>query len=238
MCDVGDNSPGSNGKLFKLLNFNVQGIGNKIGLLEVVLADISADFLCLEEHWLGTDELESLRIQGYTRISAFARRSHNHGGVVILVKDHLVPDCRDFRLGVDASQELVFECAAVRFLDTLIICLYRSQLGCLDSFIARLADVLGHAAGCRDIILVGDFNVDYLRESVNLRALRDLFNSFNIFNLVNEPTRIANRADGRLSSSGLDYVVTDLPKWLLKTFMPASLITTHSYCRGCLMGAR
>lgn len=71
---------------FKLLNLNVQCLRNKVALLELLTANEYVDFLCLEEHWLETDEMYSLWLQGFAVAGAFCRRLGGHGGVAILLQ--------------------------------------------------------------------------------------------------------------------------------------------------------
>lgn len=202
-------------RCFKLLNINIQCLSNKLDFIELLSSDTDADFLCISEHWLERAQVDNLDIQGYTKISAFCRTKRtDHGGTVVFTKTRLSHWCKHLQEYVDMSREYDFECSAILFNKKIcILCLYRSQVGSFDSFIARLSHVLGDAVrrGYSQIIVCGDFNIDNLKPSPNLCSLNDLFDSYTLRKLIQEPTRIACNINGVQSKSGLDYVCTNIP---------------------------
>lgn len=67
---------------------------------------------------------------------------------MIFVKKSILGDCRGLEEYSTRSIELTFECAAIVYKkDTVIVCLYRSQLGDVEEFLACLSDVLGDIIG-------------------------------------------------------------------------------------------
>ncbi|KAK9892518.1 hypothetical protein WA026_020503 [Henosepilachna vigintioctopunctata] len=74
-------------KKFSLLHLNVQGLGNKMNLLEVYLKENGyTDVVCICEHFLRSNFCEALNIDGWFTAATFGRSTLRHGGVAILCK--------------------------------------------------------------------------------------------------------------------------------------------------------
>lgn len=201
--------------VLNLLSLNAQCLRNKYGLLELLCSDKNPDFIAITEHWLGSEEIDSAHLLGYQLVSSYCRPNHGHGGTSIYVRDNLVDYAVNLERYVGQSVEFTFECSAISFKKTtILLCVYRSQMGDVNAFIAALSDIVGGiiSRGCSTLILCGDFNIDSLVKSPDRTILFDVFNSYNLTSLINEPTRVACRADGVMSASGLDYLVTNIQK--------------------------
>lgn len=200
---------------FKLLSFNIQCLNNKIGLLEILLLERNPDIVCISEHWMCSEEITATRLQGYEAISVFCRQHRNHGGTVIYVKSELSSQCKNLEVYTRISVNFTFECTAISFKErSVILCIYRSQVGDVDAFFAHLSDIVRDIVkrGFVNIILCGDFNINNLVQSIDRTYLFDVFESHCLRSLINEPTRVAHRIDGVVTTSGLDYVVTNIPE--------------------------
>lgn len=172
------------------------------------------DFLCISEHWLAEDEVDVVEIMGYVKVSSFCRRRHIHGGTAIYARRQLAACCEALPRYCNLSVEFSFECSAIVFNKlTCILCLYRSQIGNLDLFVTRLSDILGDICGRKfgHVILCGDFNINSLTISPGGDCLYDIFASYGLTSLILAPTRVFGHADGTVTESGLDYVVTNIP---------------------------
>lgn len=201
------------GKTFSLLHINIRSLCNKIGLIELLCQEKDPDFLCISEHWMCRDEAEMYRIQGYVKVCDFCRSECIRGGTVIYAREHLADHCVIVKNVAHSSIELTYECSAIIFKNKLcIICLYRSQKGDLDVFIERLSDTLGDIVGkrrCSHVIICGDLNIDSLTKSASADYLSDIFSSYGLRSLISEPTRVACLANGMMTRSALDYMVTN-----------------------------
>ena len=80
------NNPG-----FKLIHQNINGLLNKIDILEFsIINDESPDVLCLTEHHMKESQIDSMLINGYNCVASYCRPSKKSGGgVCILIKDNL-----------------------------------------------------------------------------------------------------------------------------------------------------
>jgi hypothetical protein len=73
----------------------------------------------------------------------------------------------------------------------LIVCLDRSPDGKFDIFLKKLDLVIQRLiVKDRILILSGDWNINFLQESVNLNELKNLLLKYNLVNIVHSPTRI------------------------------------------------
>lgn len=67
---------------------NTQGIGNKLGEIEVFLSEVNCDVLCISEHWSKKEELQSLQIPGFIQGDFYCRKIYKNGGAGIYVKKY------------------------------------------------------------------------------------------------------------------------------------------------------
>lgn len=198
----------------KIISVNVQCITNKITEIELMLEVEHPDILCVTEHWLSKDKLGCIGIGGYALAASYCRDVHAHGGVAIFTKTNL-----NFTQ-VSISQivkEIDFECCVIRIenerSNVFVINIYRSPNGHFDDFIMRLDEVLNKTCNGRGYcILCGDLNINFLARGPHLETLKDIFESFGLHQTLLEPTRIFTNINGTTSSTGIDYLVTDLSR--------------------------
>ena len=125
--------------------------------------------------------------------TSFSRSVRIHGGVAILMREDVryVPiDLDDFAVEIEA------EIAAVKIPDQnlVIIAIYRSPTGSLDTFMYALSRVFNFLSVCSlNVILTGDFNVHF-QDSSDPSA-RDLYGFLREYGMSSDfcaPTRFAN----------------------------------------------
>lgn len=160
------------------------------------------------------DEIQYYKPQGYELVSDFCREHHIHGGAAIYARSEIASECKQLSYFRNFSAEFTFECSIVCFRALCIICVYRSDAGDFHMFLTRLsrvfAGIMRDRGKFQSVILCGDLNVDSLKDSPNSRALTDVFACFGLSSLIKEPTRIARNANGEVTRTGIDYVVTNL----------------------------
>lgn len=207
---------------------NVQCIRNKLLELEILIGSHQPDILCVCEHWLSREEIPSLNIPGYNVVASYCRTLNKNGGVAILVKEDIVVNICDIDLS-HLNTEMDFESAitnvTVGGVLIFIVTLYRSPLGDFQNFLEKLdcaLDIIFKYTDNPNIILTGDFNCDWLSNSVNNTNLSNIFKSYLLFNSVTEPTRCTNH-----SQTLLDYVVTNLEPSSVHTKVIISDLSDH-----------
>jgi hypothetical protein len=93
------------------------------------------------------------------------------------------------------GSDKVFELSVVELLEFnfTLACIYRSPIGDFYEFWNKLELVICkvHSKGKR-LIICGDWNVNFLQDSVKLQELQNLFLMYDLINTVNSPTRVTN----------------------------------------------
>lgn len=126
------------------MNFNIQGLNNKLFNLELLLTQHNINVACLSETWCG-GELETFAFGEYRVVTTYSRKKFKRGGVAIVAEKAINARTINFD---DISRDKVFEicgCEIEYSGSTIVICaLYRSPGAEFDDFLvyrvqARLA---------------------------------------------------------------------------------------------------
>jgi hypothetical protein len=105
------------------------------------------------------------------------------------------------------GRENDFEMTEVELMDfkPIVVCIHRSPHTDFHTFLNKLETVI-----CKvqmkemKLILCGDWNINFLQDSAQLRALQNLLNTYNLINTVKSPTRVAKN-----SVSLIDVMIID-----------------------------
>lgn len=178
------------------------------------------DLLCLTEHWL--QEEEPLIVPNFTCVAKFCRNSGLGGGVLIYLNNLSSKS----KVSIKSREDLAhifcnvtcFECSIVqvklfnpfnqiKHTNFILICLYRAPKNNVNNFITAIERLIHRVVREKlPVLICGDWNIDFLnKENKDVEHLRNVFQSFNITELVKEPTRITH-----CTKSLLDNVVTNL----------------------------
>jgi len=196
----------NNNNFTSILYLNINSIRNKTDDLELFLEDyISVNYLCLVESWLKPGELP--HIQGFEVCTQFSRTNNEHGGVIIFARPGL--SYKHLANIITLNKEFVFECCGITTqlpdLGTIVlISIYRSPSANLNEFMERLEDMLNMLPNT-NIIICGDFNVDFSVATKESTLLVSLLSSFNLKITVSDPTRISNT-----SATTIDNIATNM----------------------------
>lgn len=171
----------------------MQSLYNNLNCIEILLSGEwkDVDVLCLSEHWLSKDCIDSLSMPNFFLAASYCRETLSHGGVSIYCKDnlHFVP-------GLDLSElnlEKDFEHTSIILpqISTIIICIYRTPDGNLKNFDKNLELLLNSFFDPNfTIVICGDRNIDFLVDSNEKKNLLNITNSYNLIATVNSATRI------------------------------------------------
>lgn len=121
-----------------LFHLNVQCLRNKTGEQEAYINSTwEFSFICLNEHWLCSDEVNEVVIEGYQLLSFFCRQIRSHGGVSVYAKNDIASSCKNLNL-LKYCSETHCEFAGILYQDAIIITVYTSPAGDNDVFLQQM----------------------------------------------------------------------------------------------------
>jgi exonuclease III len=165
--------------------------------------------VALCEVWLDSIDIKNLNIRNYSLAASFGRKKGNRGGVAFLVNKKC-----GFKSKVVKSDsfEMSFEtCSIDLFIENRVIQLiliYRpsntlnNTQNQIQSFFCHLENLLANTiAHDKEVILLGDLNVDLLKSNDNSAQLINVMTAYQ-FSLLNsmKPTRSFNGSSSSSSS--------------------------------------
>lgn len=191
------------------MHINIQCIRNKINELEAVISNeiIPFDIICVNEHWLKCNEIDSFKnINDYQLASIFCRSVFSHGGTLILVKNNLNYKLLPHLSNLSSEKDCEISAIIIENFDfdTIVINIYRSPNGSLYIFFEILEKLLNKIDIKNKIILCGDFNIRFnTSDSANI-TLIDLLKTFGIEQTIFESTRLSNCIDNIFTNFSVD----------------------------------
>jgi len=175
--------------------------------MEILIEDVEKNVckgqvgvLCLCEHWAPEGEFLPI-IFNFELVSSFCRTNNKHGGVAIYAREVLKFD-KLYKLNtLPVEMHFEFVTAYSNILKLLIISVYRIPGGNEDIFLTNFYDLLQevYGYGHRNIVVCGDFNVNFLKISRFRSQIEFILQSFNLIVAIHEPTRITE-----LSATAID----------------------------------
>lgn len=200
-------SPMTTSKGFTIFHINIQSIRQKYDVLSAFLIDKDYDIVCITEHWLSYDEVDSVHFDGYKVISCFCRTTHIHGGVLILAKESVA--CVGCRWVADRSLEFACELSSVVIpnIDLVVITAYRTKSSSLGVFEDLVGEILERILSKPQVTVVfnGDFNLYFDRtEGATVNFLNNL-GTFGLRRTIFEPTRLNNCIDNIFTNALFPY---------------------------------
>ena len=176
----------------KILSSNVRGIINNWDAIKTI--DWSEyDILAFNEIW-AVNDFETLKVDGFEIKTIRTRTNRRGGGVIIFAKSNLKTEIIETNFN-----DGIFEVVGIKVGSTIIVNIYRPPSGNKEIFIEELSSLLESHNG-KDIILTGDFNINFLERN---NDWDNFCNQFDIKNKIKNITRIA-------SGTCLDNSVTNL----------------------------
>lgn len=188
---------------------NIEGLKKKTNRLTHLLEDVQPKVLILTEHGLKEEILKNIRIPGYSLAAHFSRTNYTKGGVAIYVEENIVHLTEPIPVS-QYCQELICEIAMIKLTlnkkQLYITGIYRSPSGNLKQALSLISEMLEETkADNHPIMILGDINVDCLKNDHANKQLNNVLISHNIERLNIPPTRITPN-----SSSSIDCICTNL----------------------------
>lgn len=178
--------------------------------LQHIVDDYEADFLAVTEHWKTYEQLKHYRLLGYNLVSSYCRNYGEHGGSALFFKDNYPFRTRDDLNNY--SIPFIIECCAAQvrlnMRNVIMISVYRpeSSAANYDIFLERLSRILSCCLKEKaDVILAGDFNINFLLNTSATKNFRSMIESFGHRLTIHEPTRIS-----KTSATCIDNIITNV----------------------------
>lgn len=180
-----------------LIHFNARSLRKNFDTINNFIASLSHSFtfICISETWLSDSDGNMCAFPSY-QTEYCHRMSDSHGGTAIFISSD-VPYMRrhDLSLNVSLCESVWIEVDRT-FLshnnkNFILGCIYRSPSSSLTDFLLGLDVILNKlTAENKDVLLVGDININLLDTEANLcTAYTDCFSGFGFESLINVPTR-------------------------------------------------
>jgi hypothetical protein len=140
-ANINQNNTFNNLKLthFKILHRNIRGLFNNTDELLNLITLISPHVLCLTEHHLRTDELETINLTHYVLGAQYCRHSYKQDGISIFVSRDIQFHPTDLNC---VNKEKDLEICALKInlnqINLIIICIYRYPNGNYKYFLKQL----------------------------------------------------------------------------------------------------
>jgi exonuclease III len=192
-----------------LFHQNIRGIQHKLDELICMLHsyDLSPHIICITEHYLTEYRLSLFKPDNYCLTSQYLCQLNKGGGVCIYCKPDL--DINPVDITQFCLEKVIDTCAAQLKIGNkyiIILCIYRSPSGNVEQFIMQFEKILKYIYKPKfEIIACGDFNVNFLENSSKLHQIIFLFQSYNLFQVVDFPTRITKDSSTAIDSIFLNY---------------------------------
>ena len=147
---------------------------------------LNPQILCVTRHHLRLDEIKSIYLGQYILGTYFCRSIYKQGGVPIFVSKNIRFQEIDLNRYVKEKDfeicTLKLQIASINF---IIICLYRSPTGNYIYFLNQLESVLNKLYRVStNIILCGDFNINFIETTSRITLLESLTASFSLFGTI------------------------------------------------------
>jgi hypothetical protein len=148
-----------------------------------------------------------IKPENYYLASNFSRQFNIGGGVYIYCKSDL--DCNSIDLTQYCTEKVIEACAAQMKIGNnfiILLCVYRFPCGNFEKFNKQLEIILKYLYKPKsEIILCGDFNVNFLDNSSNVHKVISLLQTHNLLRAVDFPTRITKDSSTAIDNIFLDY---------------------------------
>lgn len=199
-----DKSGVSNNNFLIFYQLNVRGLNDvmKFSRMKAIIecSNIIPDFMVLSEVKLKPSfPIDIYKINGYLQYSALRDAAHSKGGLLIYVKRNLQ---HKLVSSSTTNYELIIMDIQLGTLGLRVFCIYRPpDASNFKEFMNDIELKLNESHG-KKLILLGDFNIDWLGSSSDTMRYRDLLRSFDLEVINDECTRPVS---GKL----IDHVVTN-----------------------------
>ena len=206
---------------------NVQSLMDKLDEMKFKAVEETPELICCVETWLDKSHtLSEIEIKNYNCINKIRSQKPNRGGVCIYYKHGIVMEEIKMK---EHSKPCNCEAIWTKLTDgkgkkIIIALIYRSPSN--TNFIEHIEEDLNHASQLNlPIVLLGDINIDLLRDTPNRRALSEVFGRQCMDQMITSPTRITDN-----TQTLIDHIWTT-DKDIIKNLVIKPGLSDHHMCQ-------
>ena len=213
-------------KVFNIISLNARSIRNKRNLMTKIIEDLNPDCIVITEHWLGKEE--TIVIDDFKTMAITKRSNNVGGGVMILLKNDIDCECEQIERIAKLSVEFVCETVGIQLkygsFSCAVVGVYRSNSSKYiepikdnkwHHFMEIMQEILIQCNTCtNNVILAGDFNVNFLDSCKKTKELSNLLESGELKLLFNEITR---KNSGIKKGTCIDNICTNMTDRILNS---------------------
>ena len=178
----------------KVCHLNIRSLLPKIDILRLFINKNPFDVIAVSETWLKPSVTNAeINIANYS-IARQDRKDKTGGGTVIYVRNGLPYRSRT-DLQNNYSESCWIEITRRNTKSLFISSVYRPPDFEIKNFIEKFNNDISKIQENAEIILLGDFNVDYNRRSTAKSRLQTLARAFSLEQLITSPTRITESSE-------------------------------------------
>ena len=186
-------------KGLKIAHLNVRSLIDKIDCIRIMLADEPIDIFCLSETWATANHTtQLLNVDGYSLVlknrqtKTGTGATKRGGGIAYYVRDNVNFTVRTLPQ-MDVSDQHIectwFDVNVKHSRAITVGLIYRPPSGSVDNFLKVTYESMDSLPPNNEIILIGDFNINYAKNDGASRKLKQLSKERSIKQIISEPTR-------------------------------------------------
>lgn len=190
----------------RIFHQNIRGLRNKTNELSSALYPDWPHVICLTEHHLNSLESENTNIDHYNMGAIYCRKNIRKGGVCIFVHNSI----NYSYVNMDKfCVEQIIEMCAIKIQSSshniYITAVYRAPSGNVLQFLNNLDTAIRTIFNSKvKIIVCGDININYLKETHMKKQLDSILLSYNLVSIIDFPTRSHNNSESLIDNIFID----------------------------------
>lgn len=183
---------------FSVIHQNIRSLRKNVDSFYSHLASLNhlPDLIFLSEIWIYNFEVSDFSIPNYT-FTATCNDSYSSGGIAVFHRSDLACEIINSNLASADVISVKCEISGARF---CFIGIYRLHMCSIKVFLDEFCELLENQT-CKNLVLLGDFNINILSISPDADLFLSTLSSFGFDSLLSQPTRVVTN-----SSTCLDHI--------------------------------
>ncbi len=201
-------------------HLNIRSVASKTEQLEQLLTNSNFDLLCLSETWLTESSPNTAYLVPGYKVFRKDRKFGKGGGLLMYVKDCI--KCKEIEFNTLVDIEYIAVTIVLSPCMTFtVVGIYRPPSS-NSMFYDHLRNLLKGFDRNRELILVGDFNINW-NEKSNRKKLQEIVSHFDLVQLIQGPTRITPS-----SETQIDLIFSNKPERITKSINLLTGLSDHN----------